>query len=67
MVRLFLGLIAASILLYGSLHFIGQHHRASSGANASSLSPPRTATNDLQRIQTQSRAALDRTIKSSAQ
>jgi len=64
MFRLFLGFVAAAVLLYGGLRFMST--KPSPEPTADTSAPTiRTVSNDIQRIQAQNRAALDRTVKSS--
>jgi hypothetical protein len=62
MVRLFLGFVAAAILLYGGLHFMS-HGRPAPATASGAARTIRTVSNDIHKIEAQNRAALERTVK----
>jgi hypothetical protein len=65
MFRLFLGFIAAAVLLYGGLRFMSSNGPGPTPTAVSTPATIRTVSNDIQRIQAQNRGALDRNVKSS--
>ena len=65
MTRLLLGLIAASLLLYGGLHYLGrQAHEAEGGPPGSGPTPVRRVVQGYHQAEDRNRAALEQTIKS---
>lgn len=75
MVRLFLGLLAASVLLYGGLHFLGKRAHSVGERPAAQIVDPlpssmargRAVVDDYKRAEADNRAVVDRTLKAAGE
>lgn len=70
MLRLLFGLVAAIGILYGGLHIVGRRAHLNEGvAQPGAVGPPqaRKVVYDVNRINDQNRAALDRTVQTADQ